>query len=619
MPELTKKRVTRWELDGRRVSPNTPGAVKTTHKSRKWYGWVGGKAVPLCGDKSKARQMLGKLLGDSAMKRVGLSDPFAGHKQKLLADHLVDYSAALEAKGDTVDHVKLTVGRVRALLRGCEFVFPIDADAGRASEWLANLRRPDAALTVPPGDEFRPADVAKLLGISGAGVRDLVRRHKLAAKGDGKARRYPRATVEALAARSTVGSGPETVNHYVRAVRGFFRWMVGAKRLASNPLDGLALLNVNMDVRRARRELTAEQLRVLLAATRESKSVFRGLNGVQRFHLYLTAAGTGFRATALASLTPAEFDLVTDSATVTLSARFNKSRKTKVQPLPSEIAEQLRVHLADRLPGEPVWGGTWARDHRGAEMLRADLEAAGIPYAVEGPDGPEYADFHSLRHSYLTLLGRNGVDLRTLMEMAGHSKPELTVRYSHRRLYDLAGAAEKLPTLVPPSADPSPVAAAQELRATGTDGDASARSPLGCRLVAGPGVSESLPLSLVRGDEAGSEVGPSTTQPPVSQGFCQRVSIYDATSLQRGRRDSNPQPPDRQSPTHATQEPGDMGVATEAGGWLPDGCRSRPDSRPEPAVPADPELARLLDVWPGLPAAVRESIVRLAEASSRNA
>src|SRR5262249_43626479 len=33
------------------------------------------------------------------------------------------------------------------------------------------------------------------------------------------------------------------------------------------------------------------------------------------------------------------------------------------------------------------------------------------PYAVEGPDGPLYADFHSLRHSYLTLLGRGGVGL----------------------------------------------------------------------------------------------------------------------------------------------------------------------------------------------------------------
>jgi hypothetical protein len=37
------------------------------------------------------------------------------------------------------------------------------------------------------------------------------------------------------------------------------------------------------------------------------------------------------------------------------------------------------------------------------------------------------------------------VDLRTAQELAGHSTPNLTARYSHRRLYDLAGAVEKLP------------------------------------------------------------------------------------------------------------------------------------------------------------------------------
>ena len=100
-------------------------------------------------------------------------------------------------------------------------------------------------------------------------------------------------------------------------------------------------------------------------------------------------------------------------------------------------------------------------------MLREDLEAAGIPYAVEGPDGPLFADFHALRHTYLTLLGRGGVDLRTAQELAGHSTPTLTARYTHRRLYDLAGAVEKLPAFLPGPQVGTETAA---LRATGTEG-----------------------------------------------------------------------------------------------------------------------------------------------------
>lgn len=65
-----------------------------------------------------------------------------------------------------------------------------------------------------------------LLGVSGAAVRAFVKRHALAATGQDKSRRYPRATLEALLSLRGRGTGPETLNHYVRAVRGFMRWLV---------------------------------------------------------------------------------------------------------------------------------------------------------------------------------------------------------------------------------------------------------------------------------------------------------------------------------------------------------------------------------------------------------
>ena len=41
-------------------------------------------------------------------------------------------------------------------------------------------------------------------------------------------------------------------------------------------------------------------------------------------------------------------------------------------------------------------------------MLRIDLKAAGIPYVIDGPDGPLHADFHSLRHATSAMLDRSG-------------------------------------------------------------------------------------------------------------------------------------------------------------------------------------------------------------------
>jgi integrase len=157
------------------------------------------------------------------------------------------------------------------------------------------------------------------------------------------------------------------VNHYVRAVRGFFRWMVQAKRLGSNPLETLSLMNAAVDVRRIRRELTAVELGRLFVAARDSTRAYRGLSGADRYFLYLVAAGTGFRANALANQTPADFDL-NDSPTATLAARFAKNRRMKVQPLPADIAAALRDYLAGKPAHAPVWGGTWAKDRKGAEM-----------------------------------------------------------------------------------------------------------------------------------------------------------------------------------------------------------------------------------------------------------
>src|SRR5262249_26862453 len=143
---------------------------------------------------------------------------------------------------------------------------------------------------------------------------------------------------------------------------------------------------------------------------------------------------------------------------------YTKNKRLAVQPIPPDVAEALRGYLAARAPIQPVWPGTWAED--AADMLRLDLEAAAIPYTVEGPDGPQHADFHSLRHSYVALLDRAGLTLKMAMQLARHSDPRLTMaRYGRAALCDLGAAVEALPGLLS--------AAPQTLAATGTNGKSS--------------------------------------------------------------------------------------------------------------------------------------------------
>jgi integrase/recombinase XerC len=413
--------------------------------------------------------MLAELVRRAELGKAGIVDPFAEHRKRPLREHVADYEAYLLGKGDDPRHVAVVGPRLKALLDGCRFVFMADVSASTVMDYLASLRRDRPAEPLPDGkDWFSPRETAVLLGIKAASVGTAVRRHRLDAEGQGKARRYPRATVEALQDRLCRGASVETTNQYLGHAKAFFRWMVKDRRAAENPLAHLEAGNNQVDRRHDRRELTEDELRRLLSAARDSEPSFRGLSGGDRYNLYATACGTGFRASALASLTPESFDLDAETPTATLSARRNKSRVLKVQPLPPDVADLLRTYLDGKPARLPLWGGTWARDGKGAEMLRIDLDAAGIPYVVEGPDGPLYADFHALRHTYLTLGGRAGIDLRTLQELAGHSSPLLTARYSHRRLYDLASDVNKLPNFLP--AGEGSACARAALPATGTDG-----------------------------------------------------------------------------------------------------------------------------------------------------
>lgn len=269
--------------------------------------------------------MLRKLLGDAELARHGLADPFKEHRKRPLADHLTDYATALKGKGDSLGHVNLTVSRIGSMLNGVGAVLLADLHANRAADYLTSRRADEQSAELPKGKEwFTLSEMAALLDVKPGLASKAVQRNGRPADGAGKARRFPRATVQTLADRLARGTSPETFNHHVRALRSFGRWLVRARRWGVNPFETLILLNTSTDRRHDRRELDADELRRLLAVALASNKTFRGLAGRDRWALYLTACGTEFRA--LAGLTPGDFDLSADFPAVELPARLSKNK-----------------------------------------------------------------------------------------------------------------------------------------------------------------------------------------------------------------------------------------------------------------------------------------------------
>lgn len=261
-------------------------------------------------------------------------------------------------------------------------------------------------------------EAARLLGgIGPTALSKLVRRHRLNATGHGKARRCPRATVDALRElKSRRGRSTGTSNHYLSAVRQFARWLAENGRIDRSPFTRLNPLNARLDTRRRRGELTPLEVSRLLTTAATNRSTFRALSGPARAMLYRVALGTGFRASERAALVPRFFDLDAPPPAVVLPAEFTKNRNGAVQPLAADLAADLRDYLRNRSEKEPVWPGTWHK--KAAEMMGADLEAANVPLEVGGSDGRETRDFHALRASYISNVIRAGADLKHAMTLA---------------------------------------------------------------------------------------------------------------------------------------------------------------------------------------------------------
>jgi integrase len=240
-------------------------------------------------------------------------------------------------------------------------------------------------------------------------------------------------------------------------MKAFCNWLVRDGRLVRNPLAYLQRLNTETDIRRERRVLAPDELDRLITAAGMSKWKVAGFAGRDRAMLYRVAAFTGLRAQELASLTAHSFDLDANPPTVRVEACYSKHRRTDVLPLEADLVRCLREHLAG-CNGQLLWPGQWFR--KAARMLRKDLAAARKAWVEEVPAGQErderdtsdylldkdrdgrVADFHSLRHGFITYLVTANVPPKVAQTLARHSTITLTLdRYTHLGVVDLVEAS----------------------------------------------------------------------------------------------------------------------------------------------------------------------------------
>lgn len=239
--------------------------------------------------------------------------------------------------------------------------------------------------------------------------------------------------------RSAGGIGQRTFNAYLGVTKQFLKWMIAENRTDTNPLSHLKSIP-QTEKRRKRRALTLDEQRLLIKTTTSGRKQRgpNGLTGYERALIYRTALQTGLRANELRSLTVSCFDF--NDRSIALTGAYTKNKKLAVLTMPKALADDIRAYIANKLPNTQVF----KVPTMSAKMIKRDHAVAGIEYETDQGT----ADFHSLRHSFITNLARAGVHPSDAMVLARHSTIILTMDYyTHTERKSLQGIIDAQPDL----------------------------------------------------------------------------------------------------------------------------------------------------------------------------
>ncbi|MBM4169071.1 MAG: hypothetical protein FJ215_07935 [Ignavibacteria bacterium] len=216
---------------------------------------------------------------------------------------------------------------------------------------------------------------------------------------------------------------PSTVNHELRGHKAFFNRLVIWDLLPRSPMNGVKTIRIT---EKTRPYLSKEELQRLLDYT----------SGTPLHDIILLTVMTGLRRGELINLTWEDIDF----ARGTILVRSRKNHQTKAgkkRVLPMNTTARI---LLGQMKGRQ---GRLFSGERGG-LLNGNLLRARFKRTVRACGLDSRLHFHSLRHTFASLLVKEGVSLYHVQKLLGHSSPRVTEIYAHLGGAELLGSVEKL-------------------------------------------------------------------------------------------------------------------------------------------------------------------------------
>lgn len=198
------------------------------------------------------------------------------------------------------------------------------------------------------------------------------------------------------------GQSPQTINLHLNAIRYFYR------EIFKSPSP--------IDLKFAK---TSNKLPVVLSRM-EIEKIINAIENKKHRLLISLSYGAGFRVSEAINLKIKDINL----EELTVHLKDAKGKKDRITIFPDKLKNDIVEISALRDKDDFVF-----ESNRGGRLTQRTAQKV-FENALQKAEIQKDATFHSLRHSFATHLLENGVDVRYVQELLGHSNIRTTQLYT---------------------------------------------------------------------------------------------------------------------------------------------------------------------------------------------
>jgi integrase len=246
------------------------------------------------------------------------------------------------------------------------------------------------------------------------------------------------------------------INKYAQFLKLLFKVLAKTARINFNPFADITRRN---QLEHSKQPLTVAQLRdIILKAEGELKTLF------------MLGAFTGLRFADAALLKWSEVD-IHRRIIRRIPRKTARSGKAVIIGLPADFAAHLDTlerhgpyllpEIAEEYESNAPGLSRRIQAHFGKCGIETTLPGTGVEITIDengrrkrkntGKRAVVLVGFHSLRHSFVSLLAQAGTPQAILQKLAGHSNPMMTEHYTHLSDASATAMAVSFPKLLAPA------------------------------------------------------------------------------------------------------------------------------------------------------------------------